>query len=375
MSIDQEDIAPLLADVERLVRERNAPATSRPEEPIAIEDLQELTREAAALGILAAPGAAGGLWARVDTPQDMAFHIGALKRIAHANAGVAFAWHRSALAHYLAGALGLTADAQDMLGLTLVLNGHHGLCGASLAHWLRGVRLAEGEPALLAGWLDREKQITTLIAAENWKTVLWPVWRDGAIRWEAARREALAVEERHPQRGLDELAVFELRGKGEAAAHPAAPAEECRELYGRVLKLDMIGILSIGTGVGARGWEVASGYATICRQGEPPLGEQPAVQQMLADIELVLSSADIALRSCGRPPGLLDLGGVAAIRVSVNAMLRHAANQAVQTYGGFGYVRDAGAEKILRDLNMLKAQTGGTRDLALFVAGWRGGPS
>jgi acyl-CoA dehydrogenase len=377
MSIDQEGVASLLAEVERFARERIAPATSRPEAPVTNEDLQELTSEAAALGIPAGPGASGGsgLWARVDTPQDMALHIGALKRIARANAGVAFAWHRRALAQYLAGALGFTADAADMPGLTLVLSGHHGLCGASLAHWLRGVRLAAGEPDLLAGWLDREQRVTALIAAETWKIVLWPVWRDGAIRWEAARRDALTVEERHPQRGLDELAVFHLRGRGEDVGSPAAPAEERRELYGRLLKLDMIGLLAIGTGVGAHGFEVASGYASIRRPGEAPIGERPAVQQMLADIELALSSADIALRSCGRPPGLLDLGGVAAIRVSVNAMLRHAANQAVQVYGGFGYVRDAAAEKILRDLNTLKAQTGGTRDLALFVAGWRGGPA
>ncbi len=184
----------------------------------------------------------------------------------------------------------------------------------------------------------------------------------------------LSVERRQPQHGLDELTAFLLQYRGKAAAYPAASPEACRELYGRFLKLDMIGLLAIGAGVGARGFELASGYGSVRRQGGKPIVEHPAVQQMLADIDLALSSADIALRSCGRPLAFLDLGGVAAIRVSINAMLRHAANQAVQVYGGFGYIRDTGAEKILRDLNMLKAQTGGTRDLALFVAGWRGGP-
>jgi acyl-CoA dehydrogenase len=374
MIIDQESIAPLLARAERFAQDRIAVATSRPEAPIGVNELEQLSREAAELGILATPGTRNdfGLWARVDRPLEMAFHIGVLKHVAHADAGVAFAWHRSALAQYLAGALGLKPTGENALGATLTPIGHSGLARTSLAHWLRGAALRPGETDLLADWLDRENHASLLIAPENWKTVFWSVWREGAIRWEAARREDLSVEPVHPQHGLDELAAFTVKGRGRGAALPAGDTEECRELYARVLKLDMIGLLAMGAGAGARGLEMANAYASTTRYGDKLINEYPAVLQMLADIELALSSADIALRSCARPPDDLDVGGMAAIRVSVNAMLRHAANQAVKVYGGYGAVRDAATEKILRDLNVLKGQTGGTRDVALFVAGWRG---
>jgi alkylation response protein AidB-like acyl-CoA dehydrogenase len=42
----------------------------------------------------------------------------------------------------------------------------------------------------------------------------------------------------------------------------------------------------------------------------------------------------------------------------------------LQVHGGSGYMRDTGAEKIVRDQNMLKLQIGGTRDAHLFVAAW-----
>ena len=375
MSIDEESVAPLLARAELFARERIAPATSRPEAPIGNDVLEQLSREAAELGILAAPGAEGGfgLWAGVDRPHEMAFHIGVLKHVAHANAGVAFAWHRGALARYLAGALGLDLAGASALDATLAPTGASGLGRTSLAHWLHGAALQPEETALLADWLDRQSHAAMLIAPEDWKTVLWPVWRDGAIRWEAARREDLSVERRHPQHGLHELAAFTIQGgRGEGAALPSGETHECRELYARILKIDMIGLLAMGAGAGARGLEMASGHASVRRQDGKLIGEYPDMQQMLADFDLALSSADIALRSCARPPDLLDIGGVAAIRVSVNAMLRHATNQAVKIYGSYGSMRDAAAEKILRDMNMLKAQAGGTRDLALFVAGWRG---
>jgi acyl-CoA dehydrogenase len=374
MRIDQESIAPLLARAEEFARERITPATNQPEAPIGIDALEQLSREAAELGILARPSAQDsfGLWTRMDRPHEMTFHIGVLKHIAHADAGVASAWHRSALALYLARSLGLNLSGASALSVTLTPIGHSGLGRTSLAHWLRGAALRPEETALLADWLDRQNHAALLIAPENWKTVLWPVWRDGAIRWGAARREDLSVERRNTQHGLEELAAFTIQGRGTGAALPAGKPEECRELYARILKIDLIGLLAMAAGTGARGLEMATSHASLHRQGDKPISEYPAVQQMLADIDLALSSAEIALRSCARPPDLLDLGGMAAIRVSVNAMLRHAVNQAVKIYSGYGAMRDASAEKVLRDLNVLKAQAGGTRDLALFVAGWRG---
>ena len=39
---------------------------------------------------------------------------------------------------------------------------------------------------------------------------------------------------------------------------------------------------------------------------------------------------------------------------------------------GIGYTRDTGPEKQLRDQNMLKLMSGGTREIHSFLAGWTG---
>jgi acyl-CoA dehydrogenase len=93
---------------------------------------------------------------------------------------------------------------------------------------------------------------------------------------------------------------------------------------------------------------------------------------MLSDIERAHYNAELALRACARPVGELDLGMVAASRATLYEVLCLAADQVVQVHGGIGYMRDAGAEKILRDMNMLRLQAGGTREIRLFLAGWCG---
>ena len=45
----------------------------------------------------------------------------------------------------------------------------------------------------------------------------------------------------------------------------------------------------------------------------------------------------------------------------------------MQVHGGIGYMRDLGVEKLVRDLNMLRLQTGGVRDIPSFITGLNGG--
>jgi acyl-CoA dehydrogenase len=368
MSIDPEDVAPLLAEVIRFARERVSAAASRPQAIIVAAELERLSSEAAELGLLSKPENGFGLWTRVGQLHEMAFNIGALREVAYANAGVAFAWHRSGLARHVAAALGLKQET-NALAQTLTPTGHYGLARASLALWLRGAALAADDTALVTDWLDRERTAAVVIAPANWTTLLRPTWRDGAVEWAAARREELDVGLASAQHGFDELAAFLVRGSKNAAA--TAPADS-RGLYARVLKMDMIGLLAIGAGALSRGCELARGYASVRRQGGKLIRAHAAVQEMLSDIEGALAGADIALRFCEQPLDRLDLGTIAAIRRTTHEQLRHAANQAVQVFGGYGYMRDIGAEKIVRDMNMLSLQTGGTRELGLFIAGWRG---
>ncbi|MBA5688261.1 acyl-CoA dehydrogenase family protein [Rugamonas apoptosis] len=373
MTIDASDVDALLCEVEIFARERIGYASERPELPISEEMLVALTGEAVELGLLPVNGGEPGfsLWEDADGAGAMAFNMGLLRHIGRGNAGLAFAWHRSALARHVAGCVGARERlGETVLGATLVSVGHYGLAQASLGQFLAGRDPRAAYPTL-ADWLDRRSHPGVLTAPSSWKAVLWPVWADNRIAWQMPPRRDLLVEPLRPQHGFDELSSFRAQ-VAPAADLPlhAAPGDD-RTFYARVLKLDMLGLLAIGAGAVERARDLAVDYATLRRQGGKAIAGHAAVQQMLGDIELAVRQANAVIAGLSRPIEDLSMQEVAAARATTHTLLCHAANQSIQAHGGLGYMRDVGAEKIVRDQNMLKLQAGGILEIPLLLAGLR----
>jgi alkylation response protein AidB-like acyl-CoA dehydrogenase len=373
--LDTRDLEQLLDEVQRFARERIAALTARPESPIDIAVLDQLTNEAGDLGILPLSTSDDGfsIWEHCADACDMAFNTGALRRIAYANAGVAFAWHRLGLTHFLATQLGLALDANKMRGTLLAPTGHYGLARSSLARWLRGAELQDEDKELLTDWLDRRTNTTTIYGRPDWTCLLWPVWHSDQIVWQQIERSDLGVGEERAQHGLDELSCFVIRQQATSDKIIDTTAEQSHVIYGCLLKMEMLGLLAIGAGVLDRGQELAHDYSEVRKQGGQVIGRHPAVQHMLSDIVIARHNVSMALAAFEQPLDTLDVGAVAASRASLSGELCKAANQVVQIYGGIGYMRDAGPEKLLRDQNMLKLMSGGARELHNFLAGCSGG--
>lgn len=365
--IEVDDVAPLLEEVSSFARGRVATEAARPEHPMSPQTVSALTDEALALGLLPAAQAPGGvgLWENLDSGHEMAFNIGLLRHVARADVGLAFAWHRQALAHRLAH----DADQPLPQGSYCHLVGHHGLARTALARWLTTQDLNKEETALLVDWLDRRTHATPVVLPQDWQTLVWPVWRQGSLHWQALARAQATISLCAPQHGLDELRLWRVSDAGPGgetwAAGPASMA--------RLLTLEMVGLLAIAEGGLARGEEQVRDYVAIRRQGGKLIGSHPAVHQMVSEIRAIRQGAEVALAACERPITDIDLGLLAGLRASQHTALCHAANQAVQVHGGIGYMRDLGMEKLVRDLNMLRLQAGGVRELPAFVTGWNGG--
>lgn len=370
MSIDAEDLAPLLEEVDRFARERVATLAGRPEIPIPNTALVSLSEEARELGLL---GGEAGLWQSADGAEATSFSLGALRRIARADAGVAFAWHRAALAAEVAARLG-AAPAAYPLAATLVVAGRHGIGRTALARWLTERPLDADERAHLAAPHDRSAGRTVVIAPADWETLVWPVATDDGPIFECVARGDLEVEIHANQHGFDGLVGFRVwRPTRLAAPRRSGDGAEARRLMARVLKLDLLGLAAIGAGALDHGLGLARDYAAIRRQGGRTIAGHPAVKLLLGEIETALRTTDRMLAAANRAVDDLDLADVVHGRLATQERLAEGASQVVQVFGGIGYMRDTGAEKILRDVNMLRFQAGGLLDTRLFAAALTGG--
>lgn len=374
MHMDTEDSRQLLNEVERFSRERIAGMAARPELPIDANQLTLLTQEACELGILPLSTTDDGfsIWEHNDVAQAMSFNTGALRHIAYASPGVAFAWHRMALARFVSVQLGLGFEKEELQGTLLVPTGHYGLSRNSLAKWLHADALSTEDKEMLSDWLDRDNNATTIYAPKDWTSLVWPVWSSDEIAWRYVERKDLHVSTGNAQHGFDELTGFVVSAPSTTGKTIKLDPDASRSTYASMFKLDMLGLLSIGAGALDRGQALARDYAGIRKQGGKVIAEHPAVQHMLSDIEIARHIVDMALAAFSQPVDELDVGAVAAARANLSPALCHAANQVVQVHGGIGYMRDAGPEKLVRDQNMLKLMSGGTREIHAFLAGWTG---
>lgn len=371
MTIDMEDVYGLLSEVAIFAEERIAQASERPESPISLDVMLSLSNEAVEIGLLPLrsdePGFA--LWEDIAGSGAMAFNLGLLRHIGRANTGLAFAWHRYALAKYVMSYLDIRIGGETaVFDTALLTTGHYGLLQASLGHYLSG-NSTEEDRLKLQDWLDRQNNPSVLITAPVWQSVLWPVWNGECIGWQVATRSQMQVVELLPQHGFDDLSCFRIKLEAMADVPVHAVPRDDVSFYKRVLMLDMLGLLAIGTGAVKRAQEMTIDYANVRRQGGKIIAEHAAVQQMLGELELAVQQADAVIHRLSRPLDQLSMREVASTRATTHTLLCHAANQAVQAHGGLGYMRDLGVEKVVRDQNMLKLQAGGIRELPLLLAG------
>lgn len=372
--LDADDLEHLVNGVEAFVEGQIRPACRRPEQPMSEAALEQLTQEATALGILpvAATEAGVGLWEDCTTDIGMTFNIAVLRLVGRACSGLAFAWHRQALARLVERRLGPDPAEAVQAFPTIVPVGHYGLARGSLGRWMGGRSFDRDDRQLLADWLDRQGRATVILAPEGWGRVIWPVWTGDALGWQVLERGEMQAIPQQPQHGFDELRAFRAMADIGSGTVLQPDEDTARQLFREVLALDMLGLLAIGLGTLEHGFSLARDYAALRRQGGVAIQRHPAVKQLLGDVETVLGQTRLALRALSGPIETIDIGLLAAARKNLHPALCLGANQVVQVFGGSGYMRDTGPEKLLRDINMLRLETGGVREIDLFLDGLRG---
>jgi alkylation response protein AidB-like acyl-CoA dehydrogenase len=163
----------------------------------------------------------------------------------------------------------------------------------------------------------------------------------------AAGAPGLEIEECEFQLGLRSAAAARISLSG-AAAETASPPAEAGAAAGASLTLLRAGSAAIARGVARRAQEVALEYARERMQGGVAIVEHDAVRRMLA-------AMTIRLAATPAPPGAeLNEAAALAAKVAATEAAVATSTDAVQVFGGTGYMHETGVEKLMRDAKYLQ---------------------
>lgn len=188
-----------------------------------------------------------------------------------------------------------------------------------------------------------------------------------ALGFQLHDRAALRATRDSQAHGLDELHTSTLAPSAPARLHWTASAE----WIAVAIAADQLALVALALGAVDGAHALARSYAAQRRQAGRPIDRHAAVQMLLANSRAQIESTRGALDSCAaRPLSRARFGSALRVRVIAMPALAEAAHACMQVFGGLGYMRDTGIERVARNVNALRALAGTPSELALVLAEW-----
>ena len=178
-----------------------------------------------------------------------------------------------------------------------------------------------------------------------------------------------------------ETVTVELEG---VELGPDALVGDPDEGYGYAMEaidLGRVGISAQALGIAQAAFEFATGYALERAQFGRPIADFGAVQEKLATMAVRIEEARALTHVTGSRfqgridgdgrsgPGLRSLTAAAAMaKLTASEAAMWVTNQAVQIYGGYGYMRDYPVEKLMRDAKATQIYEGTNEIQRVIIA-------
>lgn len=363
MIIEDVDRRALLEVVRDFATSEIGPLVERPESAMSPESVATIVDRLTSLGVLTAEGERGfGVWDSTDDPESCRMSVQVLGEIARVSPAIAYEVHARALAAALDHAAGGFAQHS-----TATFEASSGVSGRPTGRALAGEDLSSDDvPVVVDAWGAPHLRPRLHIGAPGWEQLWWPEWsRDG---WRLCRASSaeVATETLARGHGFDELSYM--------SCTLTSPTRESTAVLGRAETVDAfavyaIGLLAISVSTARRPILRAREFSGIRVQGGDLIGRHDAVAQLLARAEQAVMTSEALLNQVtAAPPGLHRLHQVWRARTHCQPLLSAAGSDALQVFGGIGYMRDLGVEKDQRDLNTMRRLGGSPSELALRCA-------
>src|SRR3989338_2308609 len=137
-----------------------------------------------------------------------------------------------------------------------------------------------------------------------------------------------------------------------------------------VLDSGRIGIAALSVGLAQGALEAASAYAKQRKQFGKPIADFQGIQFMLADMAVELhASRLLTFRAAAAKANCEDITLVAAqAKYFASESAKRIATEAVQTHGGYGFIKEYPVEKFYRDVKLLTIGEGTSEVQKMVVA-------
>lgn len=181
----------------------------------------------------------------------------------------------------------------------------------------------------------------------------------GAGMFAVALDDGARFGERADTLGLRPLHVAPLLLEAAAAVRLGDDAGAAASRTGR------LGVAAIALGIAQAALDHALGYAAQREQFNTKLREFDAIRLKLADMAVRIAATRALLLEAAQQDAL-TAAGMAKVLASQTAM--HVTTEAVQIFGGYGYMRDYPVEKLMRDARAMGLLQGPDERVRLEIA-------
>lgn len=138
----------------------------------------------------------------------------------------------------------------------------------------------------------------------------------------------------------------------------------------RSLEHGRLGIAAQAIGIARAAFEAARAYATERKQFGRPIAEFQGIQFKLADMatRIVAARALLHTTAAAKDRGLAVPGEVSMCKLFASEMAMWVTTQAIQVFGGYGYVKEYPVEKYFRDAKVTEIYEG-TSEVQRIIIG------
>ncbi|MFO1525157.1 MAG: acyl-CoA dehydrogenase family protein [Turneriella sp.] len=362
--ISAEDGIAMLAEVERFGERVLAPLFSAAGEDIAQSDLVATLAKAEAMGLMPQATQLGfGLWEQSEDVAVFQLHLSMLASIARHSASLALEMHLSSLAARVLTAAGTTFDGKA----NIVLDAHGGLARYSLAKFVSDQPVREEDELILRQYFaDETGESPFYCQAIASSHLLVPVWNcTTGAEWRLYALKDI-TEDQLRVHGLDAMCHYSARFRTSAIPFSIFSLSQSVP-YAQVMGINAAGLIAIQTGVATAAYECAQRYAAQRSQGGCLIKNHAAVQQLLMNSRAAGTLGQALLASLPVPNGVAALADIIEKRAAMHDLFLNSATDALQVFGGYGYMQDYGIEKLVRDQNQLVLLGGSASAAKLFL--------